>query len=150
MKIELKIDKGIEENKIVIYAKELNDSISNLVNKLEKLESIEDNIILIGFSNNMTFILNKSEIETIYSEGNKVYARIDDKIYRMKKKLYELEEILQGTSFVRISNSEIANFDKVESMEINGSSLIILKYKSGQISYVSRRYVKKIKDYLKI
>ena len=146
MKVELKLDENVEETKIVVYAKELNEDITTLINKL----NIEDTEILIGLIDNTTYILDKDKIETFYAENNKVYARIDDKIYRIKKKLYELEEMLQGTKFIRISNSEIVNFNKVESLSFDGSTSIILKFQSNKITYVSRRYVSKIKEYLKI
>ena len=147
MKVELKIDKDIMENKVIVSAKELNEDIINFVNRLKEFDETK---IIIGFLEEKTFLLEKNEIESIYTENSRVYARIKDKKYKLKYKLYELEEILKGTSFVRISNSEIANFNKVESMDVKGSSVIILKFKSGQVTYVSRRYVRKIKEYLKI
>lgn len=147
MKVELKLDKTIDETKVVIYAKELNDDLSNLINKLELLEK---DTKIIGYSEDKTYILDKDDIETIYAENNNVYARAGDKKYRIKQKLYELEEQLKENGFIRISHSEIANFNKVESLEIQGSRLIILKFKSKQITYVSRRYVSKIKQYLKV
>ena len=68
----------------------------------------------------------------------------------IKRKLYELEENFKNTSFVRISNSEIVNFNKVKSLDVQGSLSIMLNFKSGEYTYVSRRYIKKIKDFLKI
>lgn len=147
MKIELEIDKNINEPVVKIHTNELNSEIKQLINIIEQYDNNEK---IIGYIDDKAFILNKNEIESIYAEDNKVYAIIDNKKYRIKKKLYELEEMLNGTSFVRISNSEIANFNKVESMDIKGSTLIILKYKSGEVTYVSRRNVHKIKEYLNI
>lgn len=147
MKVELKLHKNVEETKIVIYAKELNEDLSNLINKLQNLEKKGK---YIGYLEDKTYILDKDDIETFYAESNNIYAKVKDKSYKIKQKLYELEEQLKDTSFVRISNSEIANFNKVESLEIQGSTLIILKFQSNQITYVSRRYVSKIKKYLKI
>lgn len=147
MKVELKLDKTIDETKVVIYAKELNNDLSDLVNKLQLLEKKKK---LIGYLEDKAYILDKDDIETFYAENNNVYARVRDQNYKIKQKLYELEEQLKETSFIRISHSEIANFNKVESLEIQGSRLIILKFQSNQITYVSRRYVSKIKQYLKV
>ncbi len=38
MKIELKFDKSIDETKVVIYAKELNNDLSDLISKIQLLE----------------------------------------------------------------------------------------------------------------
>lgn len=147
MKIELKLDKTIDETKVVIYAKESNDDLRDLISKLQLLEK---NTKLIGYLQDKIYILDKDEIETFYAENNNVYARVKNQNYKIKQKLYELEEQLKGSSFIRISHSEIANFNKVENLEIQGSRLIILKFQSKQITYVSRRYVSKIKQYLKV
>lgn len=147
MKVELKLDKQLEETKVIVYANELTDEIVNFVNKLQEYDNSN---IIIGFLEDKTFILDKSEIESIFTESSKVYARIEEKKYRLKRKLYEIEGLFEGTSFVRISNTEIANFTKVECLDVRGNSLVCLKYKSGEITYVSRRYISKIKKYLKI
>ena len=70
--------------------------------------------------------------------------------YISKSKLYELEEQIKEPSFIRISNSEIINFDKVENLDLNITGTIKLNFKSGYITYASRRNIKKIKEYLKI
>ncbi len=147
MKVELKLDKTIDETKVVIYAKELNNDLSDLINKLQILEKKTK---FIGYLKDKTYILDKDDIETFYAENNNVYARVRNQNYKIKQKLYELEGQLKETGFIRISHSEIANFNKVESLEIQGSRVIILKFQSNQITYVSRRYVSKIKQYLKI
>lgn len=147
MKIELKLDKTIGETKVVIYAKESNDDLRDLISKLQLLEK---NTKLIGYLEDKIYILDKDDIETFYAENNNVYARVKNQSYKIKQKLYELEEQLKGTSFIRISHSEIANFNKVKNLEVQGSRLIILKFQSNQITYVSRRYVSKIKQYLKV
>lgn len=77
-----------------------------------------------------------------------MFARSGNREYRLKNRLFELEEQLTGTTFVRISNSEIANFSKVASMDMGLSGTITLRFKNGETTYVSRRYVEKIKQYL--
>ena len=144
MEVEVKIENNLKEPKIIICTNQLTEEIKNLANKLKEYSPQK----IIGENNLETFILDPNEIESFFTEDNKVYAQKNSEKYRIKKKIYELEEILQGTSFIRISNSEIANFDKVESLEIDGSKEICLKFKSGNYTYVSRRNISKIKKYL--
>ena len=56
--------------------------------------------------------------------------------------------MLSGSSFVRISNSEIVNFGHVTSLDTSISGTISLRMTNGDKAYVSRRYVSKIKKYL--
>ena len=147
MNVELKIDKNIKENKVVIYASEANAEITDLVNKLQNYSM---NKTIVGQLEGKNYLLDRDEIECFYSEESKILARANNKVYKVKYRLRELEELLENTTFIRISKYEIANFNKVESLDINANALICLKYKSGEITYVSRRNVKKIKEYLGI
>lgn len=147
MKIELKVDKNIDETKVVIYAKEMNEEVKGIMNKLESSNNSES---IMGLLDDMNYILDLKDIESFFTEDSKVFARKDSKKYRIKKRIYELEDFLSNTTFVRISNSEIVNFNKVDSLDIQGRITITLKFKSGEITYVSRRYISKIKKYLNI
>ena len=42
------------------------------------------------------------------------------------------------------------NFNKVESLDSSMTGTIKINFKSGYITYASRRNIKKIKEYLKI
>ena len=148
MKVEFKIDNNIDETKVVIYSKEKNEEIKSLMRKLENYNYNFEN--LIGTKDDMTYILEQENIESFLTESGRVYARIGNTKFNIKRKLYELEENFKSTSFVRISNSEIVNFNKVESLDIQGSLSIRLNFKSGEYTYVSRRYIKRIKNFLKI
>ena len=56
-----------------------------------------------------------------------------------------MEEKLDKTRFVRISNSEIVNLRKIKRMDTSITGTIKM-YLEGEIeTYVSRRYVSKIK-----
>ena len=66
-----------------------------------------------------------------------------------KHKNNKLENVL-SEKFVRISNSEIVNFSKVQSLDFKIIGTIVLKFYTDRYTYVSRRYVKKIKEYLNI
>ena len=145
MKVEVVIDKKIEEPKVVIHANELSEEINDLVESLISNENLK----IIGIANNRKFFLNKKEIESFYAEDNKTYARIGENKYRINYKLYELEDLLQNTDFVRISNSEIVNFNNIDSFSYQDGTIYIY-FKSGKHTYVSRRYIPKIKKYLKM
>ena len=96
------------------------------------------------------YILNQDEIESIYSENGKVYVRYANEVYSTKNRLYEIENLLDNNSFIRISNSEIINFDKVKNIDFKIIGTLIFNFKSGNKAYSSRRYIPKIKKFLEI
>jgi len=89
-----------------------------------------------------------SEMVRIYSENKKVYVRTVDDCYEVGERLYILEEQLKDRGFVRISNSEIVNIRRIEKLDMSSAGTIKMYLKNGDVTYVSRRFVKKIKEVL--
>lgn len=146
MEVEINIDPNYYPPKICIYSNELSDELSATVEILKKNSSFFIN----GFKGNELYLLKLEEIETFYTENKRVYAKRNEVSYEIRERLYELEKLLDQKNFVRISNSEIVNFKKVEKLDFKLTGTIILYFISGNITYVSRRYIKKIKEYLEI
>ena len=96
------------------------------------------------------YILHQNEIETIYSENGKIFIRCNNSIYNIKSRLYELELLLDKKMFLRISNSEIVNFNKVKNIDFKIVGTLTINFKSGNKAYASRRYIPKIKKFLGI
>ena len=146
MDIELIVDENIEKEKVIIYAKQNSERITDLINKI----SIEDINKIIGYIDTEVFILQIDEIWSFYVEENKVFAKVNNKIYKIKYRIYELEEMLENSSFIRISNSEIVNIKFIQSLDMGKVGTIIFKFKDGSTTYASRRSINKIKKYLNL
>ena len=71
-------------------------------------------------------------------------------VYLLRERLYELEEQLDRGKFVRISNGEIINLDKVTAVDLSLTGTIRMPLGEAGYAYVSRRYVKKIKEALRL
>ena len=69
-------------------------------------------------------------------------------IFSVRERLYELEERLDRQQFVRISHSEIVNLRQVTGLDLGLTGTIRMTLTGGVTTYVSRRYVKKIKEVL--
>ena len=67
-------------------------------------------------------------------------------IYDLRERLYELEGRLDRHVFVRISHSEIVNLKKVTALDLSLTGTIRMTLAGDTVCYVSRRYVKKIKE----
>ena len=106
--------------------------------------------MLAGFRNDTLEILEQPDIFRIYAAAGKVYAVTNRGEYSLNLRLYELEERLDKDRFVRISNSEIINLKKVKAFDLRFSGTICVSLSDGTVTYVSRRYVAKIKQVLGI
>lgn len=146
MNVDIKIDLSCKEPKVVIYTSEINSQTSEIIRKL-----CENNTqFLTGFKDETAEILEQDNVVRIYSSDGRVFAVTDNGEYLLKQRLYELEERLDRSRFVRISNSEIINLKKVKKFDLSLSGTICVALQNKTVTYVSRRYVSKIKQILGI
>lgn len=146
MQVEIKIDSTCKEPKIIVVTDKMTDEVNTLIKRL----SGGSTRILSGFRNDTLEVLEPSDIFRLYASAGKVFAVTSGGEYTLRLRLYELEERLERDRFVRISNSEIINLKKVKSFDLSFSGTICVSMSDGTVTYVSRRYVSKIKQILGI
>lgn len=146
MQIEFKIDPSCREPKIVIFAEKLSPEVELLLRRLSE----DTPQVIAGFRDDHVCLLEQSEIIRIYSASSKVFAVTPSGEYTLRLRLYELENRLDSKCFVRISNSEIINLKKVKNFDLSFSGTICVHFLDKSTTFVSRRYVSKIKQVLGI
>lgn len=146
MIIKYNIDKKYTEPEIHICtdaqntkAKEIYDAVNDIFE--QKIRAYDDE---------ETIMVPLSEIVRVYSANKQVYIATVDKQLRIKERLYEMEDMLAKDKFVRISNSEIVNIKKIKRLDTSITGTIKMQLKGDMETYVSRRYVTKIKQALSI
>lgn len=144
MQIEIKINRSCTEPRIVVITDAMTDEINNIIKRL----SDDTPHILSGIKDEKLEILEQSDLIRVYANSGKVYAVTDNGEYILRFRLYELEERLPRDKFVRISNSEIINLKKIKNFDMSFTGTICVKFLNGTVTYVSRRYVAKIKQIL--
>lgn len=144
MDIEIKISAEYKNPKVLILADKVTEEINRLVAKLSE----EETEYICGFNESTMQLLEQNEIVRVYSIQGKVIAETDTAEYSMRNRLYEMEEKLNISDFVRISNSEIINLKKVRSFDLSLTGTIHITFKNGTTTYASRRFVTKIKKKL--
>jgi DNA-binding LytR/AlgR family response regulator len=144
VKVEIKIDRQLEETTVVIMTKEISDE----VNELAKMLSSPNAQLIVGFKDSNAIVVETRKIVRIYAANQKVYIVTDDGEYLSRLRLYEFEERLPHNAFVRTSNSEIVNLQRVKDFDLSFSGSICVRFTNGSTTYVSRRYVAKIKTLL--
>lgn len=120
------------------------DEIERLVMQEEALDKV------VGYEEDTITVLRIADVELFYVENDKVFAHCgDNKTYRIKKTLSELERILPS-DFVRISKSGIANWSRVKKMSVQLSGAVNVFFQSGYTDYISRRCFADIKRRYKL
>lgn len=144
MKVEIKIDSSCTEPRILIITDVVTEEINSLVRKLS-----EDVPRLIsGSRDDKVEVLEPEGLVRIYANAGKVYAVTGKGEYTLRLRLYEAEERLDPRQFVRISNGEIINLKQVLHFDLSFTGTICVRLSNGTTTYVSRRYVAKIKKLL--
>ena len=143
MKINIELDKALEETEVLIRAAKMTEEVNGILKKLEE-PSMQ---MISGFAGDTLEILEQADIIRVYAAKGKVYAVTAKCEYLLRMRLYEAEE---QTRFVRISNSEIINLKMAKRFDLSFSGTICVNLAGGQTAYVSRRYVAKIKRLLGI
>ncbi len=144
MEVEIKIDPERQEPKLVIYAAQDTPQLRELAKQLAGLSLGPLQV----WEEERAFMVAQSEFLRFYTQGKGVCAQTANKTYTVRLRLYELEERLDPLRFVRISNSEIVNLDAVTAIDLSYTGTICMTLNGSVSSYVSRRYVKKIKEVL--
>ena len=93
--------------------------------------------------------LPQKDIVRAYTDGRKVSIQTADSVYVYRKNLSVLEEDLNPTRFIRISQSEIINIYKVKKFDINVSGKISVEFVDGSRTWASRSCVKAIREFFK-
>lgn len=146
MKLNIKIDTSVEEPEASIITPRMSEEVNKIVDYIGRLNGKPT--VISGVKDDKVEILEQGEFIRAYAEGGKVFVRTEKGLYQIRLRLYELEERLDGSIFVRISNSEIVNLKKVKSIDLSFVGTICMEMSDGDVSYVSRRYVSKIKKIL--
>lgn len=104
MKIRIEIDERLESDEVIIRCQKLNDEVSRVQKAVSEVISEQSRIVFYKGEAEYYFPLEK--ILFFETEEDGISAHTTSDIYKIKYRLYELEELLPGY-FLRISKSAI-------------------------------------------
>lgn len=148
IKVRTNISNEYPNIEVCINAPQINQEVQMLENELLSITSKSIKQI-IAMQDNDIFIINVSDIILFFSEEKNNFCKTKDGIYRIKEKLYYLEEMLSPKDFIRISNSAIININHVKCFNTSIIGKIIVKFKDGSEESVSKRKTSEIMKFLK-
>ncbi len=146
MQVEVKIDRSCKEPKVIILTASMTEDVRTILNKL----SNQTPQIISESKDNKIEVIEQVDLIRIYASSGKVFAVTHKGEYTLRLRLYVIEERLPPHQFVRSSNSEIINLKNVNSFDLSFTGTICVKLTNGTVTYVSRRYVSKLKKILGI
>lgn len=146
MIVSLDIDGRFDETKVTIESPAITEDVQEVLAFIKGRKTK----FLVGREGDMQHIIQPAEIHYCHTENERVYAVTEKGSFQLSEKLYELEELLPSQQFIRLSKSVIANLYELSRFEASFNGTLCVYFKSGAKEYVSRTYVKDIKNALKM
>jgi len=143
MKITINIDEKIQETEIQISCNQLTYEVENLIATLRIL-----NQQLLVSKADENFLLDVNEISYIEAVDRKTFVYTETDIYESKLKLYEMEEKLCQSGFIRVSKSCLVRLKYIKSIKNDVERKLRLTLKNTEQIIVSRQYAEEIKKRL--
>ncbi len=137
MKLFVRDKQNLAETEVEIRCRQRDEEVDNLINAINSAGDT-----LIGEKENG----DKAPVyisKVLYFEAvdRNVFAYTTSEIYRVKKTLYDLEELTLNKFFIRISKSVIVNIKAVQKISPEASRRLKLLLRNGEWIIVSRNYV---------
>ena len=142
MKVEFQQDPACTEPRVLIRAAQMTGEVAGLIRRLTDAPPA----FLMGFRGGQAVPLDPAQIIRIYAQEGKVLADTPQGPYTLRHRLCELEGMLDGAVFVRISNSEIISLRHCRGFDLKLTGTICVALTGGIVTYVSRRYMKQIRQ----
>ncbi len=143
MRVKIEIDKSLREPETVIRTAEVTEEVL-LIQRLLEADG------LIGYRDGEIVPISMGSLLRVYTEDQKVFAQTADGIYQLRQRMYVLEELLDRSVFLRISNAEIVNSRAILRLDLSISGTIGVELLGGIRTFASRRYVKKIREFFRV
>lgn len=145
MKVTIELIDDLTTDEVLIRCKQRNYKIDKLESYIRQLDKINISF----YKDDMEYFIDVNDILFFETTENSISAHTVNEIYKVKYKLYELEERLPY-NFVRISKSTIVNINYIYAIEKNIASSSLIKFQGTHKQvYVSRLYNKVLKEHMK-
>ena len=142
MKLRIEITDEQGEDEVIIRCSQVDENVRKLQSFIKDLSSPK----IVFYKGQQEFFLPLEEILFFETEGERIYAHTTNDAFRVKYKLYELEEMLPR-NFARASKGTIVNTSRIYAInrQLTSSSQVKFTNTHKQI-YISRHYFNALKN----
>lgn len=148
--IEVIIAEEQQRPKLVIYTAQMNEAVVDLIHRCQNSPVDQGYQSLACDSGETVVFVKHTAILRIFTEEGHLVVISDKGRFALKKRLYEVEAQLDSRYFIKISQSEIVNFRRVEGVKTKLTGAFALVFEDGSQAFVSRRFLPEIKRQLGI
>jgi len=142
VKLRIEIYDGLPEDEVVIRCGRVDENVQKLQEYISNLSAPK----LTFYKGSQEYYLPLENILFFETDGEQVFAHTTNDSFKVKRRLYELEEILPRT-FIRAAKGTIVNTSHIYAINrsLTASSQIKFSGTHKQI-YVSRHYYTSLKE----
>ena len=142
MKLKIELTDGTDEDEVIIRCSRVDKNVQKLQEFISGLTTPR----MTFYKDAQEFYLPLEEILFFETEGEQVFAHTPADAFKVKHRLYELEELLPKF-FTRASKGTIVNTKHIYAINRNLTSSSRVSFpKTHKHIYVSRYYYKSLKD----
>lgn len=136
MKLKIEQSDNYNETEIIIHCNCIDENLHKIIEIIQS-----SSFVLTAQKDGRVMHIKPDLVYYFESVDDKTFIYCRDEVYSSPMKLYELENILKKSSFVRISKSCILNIDYLESVRplLNGKYEVLLINSEKLI--INRHYV---------
>lgn len=142
MRVSVELQQQIKEPYAVIYAQQITEEVSRMVNFIGN-EAGREKVLCLEQETGYVMV-RMEEIYMVRFEEDMVVLYGEEEKYFSGQRLYQVEEQLDS-DFIRISKTTIVSIRYMKSVEPSFGGTMILKMKNGLRDYISRKYLPEFK-----
>lgn len=132
-----------EEDQIIIRCRQMSKELLQFIDNLKTQKPT-----IIGLDGSDIHRLDPDEIYYFEAVDNKVFIYCREKVFESKYKLYEIEELFDGSDFLRVSKSVILNMQRIAFLSPAFSGRLEASLDNNEKVIISRQYVPDLKKKL--
>ena len=140
MNVTITENPALDDIEVSVACPRIDERVQRIVSALGAFDRA-----LVGERDGATYRLDVDDVCYAETVDGKTFLYTADAVYQTPLKLYELEERLAGTEFVRASKQMLVNFDHVASIRPALNARLQLMLDNGEAVIVSRQYTPVIK-----
>lgn len=140
MNVTITENPALDDIEVSVACPRIDERVQRIVSALGAFDRA-----LVGERDGVTYRLDVDDVCYAETVDGKTFLYTADAVYQTPLKLYELEERLAGTEFVRASKQMLVNFDHVASIRPALNARLQLMLDNGEAVIVSRQYAPVIK-----
>ena len=141
MKLMLQQQKELLETEIKIKYPEMTEKITQLVRHIRQFD-----LVIEGVQEEKAYQIPLEQVCYVEATDRKTFIYLDKEVLESRKTIQNIENMLEGTTIVRIGKSMLLNVSMLKCLKPYPNHRIMVELKNGENLLVSRKYIGNLKE----